>query len=128
MNLAFMRKFPEGTGTLTNQPTYFPEKIIRSLYLPEYKLMTQFDFLNEILDENEILPITNFQDLKPKLHTIRRDSKDRWKAGNDIHFYINARTKNQYQFAPVLTVKSIQKIEIKEYAMVDSKLRKHCTG
>ena len=118
MKLPFMKKFPKDTGTISNQPTYFPEKIIRSLPLSEYKLMSYFDLLNEVLAENEILPITDFQNLKPKPHTIRQDKKDRWKVGNKVHFYINARTKNQFQFAPVLEVKSIQKIYINPFAEV----------
>ena len=51
--------------------------------------------------------------VKPKKHTIRKDEKDRWKVGNDIHFVINNRTKNRFQFAPITKVKSIQIIKIK---------------
>ena len=48
---------------------------------------------------------------KPKIHTIREDKNNRWKAGNKIDFFINARQKNMYRFAPVLPVVSIQKNE-----------------
>ena len=49
----------------------------------------------------------------PKLHTIREDKNDRWKVGNEIHFYINCRQPNMFLFAPVLPVVSTQKVEIK---------------
>ena len=47
-----------------------------------------------------------------KIHTIRKDEKDRWKVGTNIHFVINNRTKNRFQFAPILPVKSIQKFRV----------------
>lgn len=49
---------------------------------------------------------------KPKIHTIREDKKNRWKVGTKIDFFINARQKNMFRFAPVLPVVSIQKVEI----------------
>ena len=51
--------------------------------------------------------------IAPKLHTIRSDPKNRWKAGNKIHFVINNRTKDRFQFAPVLECKSVQNIRIR---------------
>lgn len=48
----------------------------------------------------------------PKIHTIREDKKNRWKSGNEIHFYINNRSKKAFQFAPVIPVVSIQEFEI----------------
>jgi len=48
----------------------------------------------------------------PKLHTIREDKKNLWKAGNDIHFVINNRTPQRFQFAPVVKCVSTQRIEI----------------
>ena len=51
-------------------------------------------------------------DINPKKHTIRKDEKGRWKVGNDIHFVIGNRTKQRFQFAPKVKVKSIQKIKI----------------
>lgn len=49
---------------------------------------------------------------KPKLHTIRQDPSNRWRAGMDIHFVINNRTKNRFQFAPVVKCVRVQTIEI----------------
>lgn len=51
--------------------------------------------------------------MPPKLHTIREDKSNRWKAGNDIHFVINNRTPERFQFAPVVKCVSVQEIEIK---------------
>ena len=58
---------------------------------------------------------------KPKLHTIREDKGNLWKAGKDIHFVIINRTKNRFQFAPVIQVKSVQRITI-DYSISESKL------
>lgn len=49
-------------------------------------------------------------DVQPKIHTIR--SGNRWRPGMKIHPVINNRTKNRFQFAPVLECKSVQEIEI----------------
>lgn len=49
----------------------------------------------------------------PKIHTIREDKKDRWKVGTNIHFVINNRSKDRFQFAPIIPVKSTQFIKIK---------------
>jgi hypothetical protein len=47
-----------------------------------------------------------------KIHTIREDKTNRWKVGSNIHFVINNRTKNRFQFAPVVPVVRIQFIKI----------------
>lgn len=120
---------------INGKPTYFVEKISLSMLPIKYvhpKYGTQIlkdwtdvdyrnaflSFLNPTKTDKERL---RFQDkltymvnefLKPKLHTIREDSKDRWKAGNKIDFFINCRQKDMFRFAPVLQVVSVQKIEI----------------
>ncbi len=53
-----------------------------------------------------------------KITTIRADEKNRWREGMDIHMVINNRTPSRFQFAPIVMVKSIQKIEIKYYRSV----------
>ena len=113
MILGFSTVFPKEKGSLSGKKTRFPERVIRSLPIDEYKKLTQFDFLCEQQKEDDWLEVTEFQNLTPKPHTIREDAKNRWKVGMDIHFYTGVRTKNMYQFAPVLIVKSIQHIEIK---------------
>lgn len=49
-----------------------------------------------------------------KIHTIRTDPHDRWKAGMPIHFVVNNRTPQRRQFAPVLPCVSTQKIRIEK--------------
>lgn len=53
-------------------------------------------------------------DLRPRVkkHTIRKDENDRYKVGVKLHFYINNRTKKAFNFAPVVPIISIQKIQI----------------
>lgn len=107
MTLSFSTKFPSG------DPTYFIEKINdgiismdkgfkHEVWEKEREYSSMFGFNLRELDV-----LSSF-----KIHTIRRDLKDRWKVGNDIHFVINNRTKDRFQFAPILKVKKIQTIEI----------------
>ena len=56
-----------------------------------------------------------------KIHTIRADSHNRWKAGMPIHFVINNRTPQRKQFAPVIFCVSTQKIRI-EKELIDPNL------
>lgn len=98
---------------IDGKPTYFIEKIWMGLVLKNgLSTLTMHEYFHKHKEAfgkfwNDVNSGT-----KPKIHTIRADQKDRWKAGNDIHFVINNRTKNRFQFAPVIPVKSIQKIEI----------------
>jgi hypothetical protein len=90
---------------INGQPTYFPEKVLIGLNGPissEAKNYHQSAFCN--LPEKFCF--------ESKLHTIRKDEKNRWKVGSKIHMVINNRTKNRLQFAPILEVKAIQKIKI----------------
>lgn len=112
MTLSFSQKFPD------KSPTFFVEKIWRSILcsnLAEIDLYKSYlsshtkKFSSSWIEKNSTIS----QNCTPKIHTIREDKKDRWKVGNKIHFAINNRTKNRFQFAPILKVKSIQKIEIK---------------
>ena len=48
-----------------------------------------------------------------KIHTIRQDMYNRWKADNLIHFVINNRTPERFQFAPIIKCKSVQSIKIR---------------
>ena len=91
---------------IEGKPTYFPDKIIECLQIPNSRLLRDL-----------YIRFPNYElykgiDLKPKLHTIREDKSDRWKAGNNIHFVINNRTPKRFQFAPIVKCVSIQKIEI----------------
>ena len=95
---------------IKGKPTYFVEKIKNSLSAEVFERMVASNIQNGKYLHKSYKDVPN--NFYPKIHTIREDKKDRWKVGSDIHFVINNRTKNRFQFAPVLKVKSIQKIEI----------------
>lgn len=103
---------------INGKPTDFVGKIWSGLVdLPEIK-----DLLNA---EKELIHMQYFlgsierglmnriEKYKPKLHTIRTDEKNRWKAGNKIHSVVKNRTPERFQFAPVVLCKSVQKIMIR---------------
>jgi len=129
MILSFKQKFPDGT------PTYFIHKIWRSLAdnavtklealaVTSVKASKSIDFIAKFghpWDGHWSDTNTSFEtvlNLLPKLHTIRAGA--RWKAGDKIHFCINARTPNYFQFAPVVKVVSVQSIEIKWIANLET--------
>lgn len=99
MNLPFKTKWPD-----TNRATFFPEKILSGLDLEA----NEINFVEQVI-EREDLHYHVFTNCKPKLHTIRDGG---WKKGMKIHFCINNRSKNRYQFAPVRLVESVQNITI----------------
>ncbi len=103
---------------IKGKPTYFPEKIIAGLDLPDSQIMTLFDALGDVTgwtDEEFIAGKCNplFNHL-PKITTIRADPKNNWppKTGL-IHPVIKNRTPERYQFAPTLNCVSVQTIKIK---------------
>lgn len=98
---------------LNGKPTYFVEKVLKTF---DDRELTESDkeMLTEAI-ENHYLDVFKYDEVKPKIHTIRRDEKNRWKPGTKIDFFINCRQKNMFRFAPVLPVMSIQKIEIVYY-------------
>lgn len=119
MTLAFStywkKDMPE---QLAGKPTYFIEKIWASIvgknninishyeeYLIKHKKLFNCDF--------------GYEDLfiYAKYHTIRKDSNNRWKEGNNIHFVINNRTKDRFQFAPVIPCITTQRIDINYSAL-----------
>lgn len=95
---------------MNGKPTYFVEKIWQS-FPDEFTIDNFPDFLiNDIYKFSE-----DAVDFIPKLHTIREDEKDRWKAGNKIDYFINCRQKDMFRFAPVLPVVSTQKVLMTYY-------------
>lgn len=104
------------TQQIDGKATYFVEKIHAGLY---YNNLIDFDlscdFIRMYIEKTDPSLIFN-QLTNPvykgisKIQTIREDKKDRWQVGNKIHFTINNRTKNSFQFAPVIPVKATQEI------------------
>lgn len=118
MILPFSQYWPERMGELAGQPNYFIEKIWSGLnhFAGErewtclnnnYKMYHKIQFGANWEEEYPSIARGNM----PKLHTIREDPHNRWKPGMKIHFVINNRTKNRFQFAPVMECKSVQEIE-----------------
>lgn len=100
---------------LNDKPTFFVEKILIALNrLKIIPLYTAVDCYSSYLKQKKDATVSpqNEIGINPKSHTIRQDLKNRWKAGMDIHFVINNRTKNRYQFAPIIKCVSTQKISI----------------
>lgn len=94
---------------LKGKPTFFVEKIWESILRNgiEVNALEFSELGRKAMPKGYKVGTHN-----TKLHTIRRDTKNRWKAGNDIHFVINNRTPNRFQFAPVVKCVSTQEIEI----------------
>lgn len=111
MTLSFSQKYPERMGELAGQPNYFIQKIWNSNPFLQLDSETLIDYYSKYECKFKHGWNQNLG-LHPKLHTIREDKADRWKSGRDIHFVINNRTKNRFQFAPIIQVTSIQKFEI----------------
>lgn len=112
MTLAFSKK-------INDKPTYFIEKIWEG-FLRSDQFQDCDETYHRYMRAHKVLfgehwdwiPEKEPRMKSGKLHTIRKDEKDRWKAGNDIHFVINNRTPKRFQFAPVVKCKAIQYIEI----------------
>mgnify|MGYP001053219197 CR=1 FL=1 len=112
--IGFSTKFPWG------EETHFVPKIWKGL--TEYKIHDKLDiFLNGLeqyviknnLPDMDKIISKSLDDVFPKIHTIREDKADLWKPGRKIHPVVFNRTKDRFQFAPVLECKSVQKIEIR---------------
>ncbi len=86
----------------------FPEKIIKSLEAEPITPEIAKYIHSEYYAGDNVL-----RHCKPKIHTIRKDDKNRWKVGNKIHAVINNRTSKRLQFIQTLSVLSIQKIKIR---------------
>lgn len=105
MILAFMQKWKDGNNK--GKPTFFVQKIWMgfsgvingSMHDAFYKRYIEKFNNNWDVDSSAT---------EPKIHTIRRGN--RWKKGNKIHFAVNNRTSNYFQFAPVLECVSVQHI------------------
>ncbi len=87
---------------IKGEPTFFVERIHKGLE-------SIFNLELKGYYPNEYLPMVK-NVCAPKIHTIRKDENDRWEKGKQIDFFINARTKNMFRFAPQIPVISTQEI------------------
>lgn len=102
---------------INGKPTCFPEKIITSLLdcqiISSYEAKERMESRVCIKDGYYFdIDFDNSKLHKPKPHTIREDKNDRWQPGVMIDFFINARQKNMFRFAPRIPVVSTQLIII----------------
>ena len=100
---------------INGNPSYFIEKIWEGILRDE-----MFDHISDEYQYFRCLHRTKFGknwDEYPddasrmefaKIHTIREDIHDRWRPMMNIHFTINNRSKNSFQFAPVIPCISYQ--------------------
>ena len=93
---------------INGKPSYFVEKIWQGFPNQEQYLDEWFQLESKIYEGYEFSP--DASGMQPKLHTIREDKSDRWRAGVMIGFFINARKKNMFRFAPRIPVVSTQRI------------------
>jgi len=89
---------------INNKPTFFVEKIHKALRDYKFNLYGLDPSIHYPKDYNFFVK----DKCLPKLHTIRKDDTNRWEEGKQIDFFINARQKNMFRFAPRLPVISIQ--------------------
>lgn len=100
---------------LNGKPTHFVEKIwkgLKQLSEAENKEISAHLTYEETI-KPYVMDDEAYPKVQPKLHTIRADVKGRWQPGKLIHFVINNRQPNYYQFAPVLPCVSVQAIDIR---------------
>lgn len=113
MTIAFSTQWPKDMPEhMAGKPTGFLDKVFKWIMVGT-PTQDHYEYWKQNHKREVFSSWKNLRGLKMKLHTIREDSNDRWKAGMDIHFVINNRTKNRYQFAPVVKCVSTQKIEVK---------------
>lgn len=91
---------------LKGKPTYFVERIHKGI-TENYMIGAVDPSIHYPNDYNFFAK----SKVPSKYHSVREDKNGRWKVGTKIDFFINARQKNMFRFAPVLPVVSIQNIE-----------------
>lgn len=112
VTLGFSTHFPWG------EPTEFIPKIWAGLIGNNIADWQTYDrFFSDATDCSDLVRKTfllgaGVSASVPKVHTFREDVNNLWHAGRKIHPVIFNRTKNRFQFAPVLECVSVQKIQI----------------
>ncbi|MDY8137583.1 hypothetical protein [Aquimarina sp. 2201CG5-10] len=113
MTLAFSTHWSKKMRSLAGLKTCFVDKITNCMWKYQSKEMNDFALKSDYRED--IYTYTTpaeIEEISPKLHTIRQDSKNRWQPGKLIHPVINNRTKDRFQFAPTIKCISVQQIEI----------------
>ena len=100
------------TQKIENKPTHFAEKIWKAI--DDFDLITKEEAIEFSNNQKKsfVLDYPLIPNLKPKLHTIRADKKNRWSESKKIHPVYNNTRPNMFQFAPTMKCVSIQEIKI----------------
>ena len=99
---------------MDNKPTFFVEKILVCKMYSALDQLEKEEIIKCLKQYRKKFPALEEPKLLwPKLHTIREDKNNRWKAGNLIHPVVKNRTPQRFQFMPTINCVSTQKIEIK---------------
>ena len=107
---------------INGKETLFPERILKGLleYYERRESPMTLEIVECIYDYGAFDGYLTCDDCLAtvdqqfaKVHSMREDKKNRWKAGILIDFFINVRQKNMYRFAPKIHVVSTQEIEIR---------------
>lgn len=103
---------------INGKPTLFIEKIWEGFFRNDFfdgkdtEFIKYFDLHKEKFGKTwDELPEDKRLE-NPKIHTIRKDEKNRWKPGMMIDFFINNRSKKAFRFAPRVPVVLVQSIGI----------------
>ncbi len=91
---------------INGKPTYFVEKIHKGLRDYKHNIYGLDPSIHYPPNYNFIVKDRCLS----KIHTIRKDEKNRWKPGMMIDFFINARQRDMFQFAPRIQVVSEQDV------------------
>lgn len=107
------------TQTINGKPNFFIEKIWQAFLQNDLSSLPNFGYYAGNYNYSfgkfwDGFVVDGKPDEKPKLHTIREDKSNRWRAGMNIHPVVNNRTPNRFQFAPIIPCKSVQRIDIKD--------------
>jgi hypothetical protein len=94
MILAFKTHFPNG------KPTYFFDKISETdSFESNFRFSEGCREVSEKTTYKEWFDLVCIdKDIKPKIHTLRKDKANRWKKGTKIHFTLWNRTPRQTCF------------------------------
>lgn len=113
-------------GTIfNNQPNYFLEKIWIGLRAGGTDLEdTYFNYQRRHLEKfGRCWDGDTFGEfMEAKIHTLRRDIGNHWKAGENIQLVTGLNTPDEFQFAPVLKCQSVQRIEIDYSGLISSRV------
>jgi hypothetical protein len=110
---------------IDGKPTNFVGQIWNGFIVNKGTLQIDFGQLANCINSSNLDELLTIKD-GIKIHTIRADTKNRWRVGMVIHFVVKNRTPDRFQFAPTIPVKYIQEIYIRwsgtvVYVSIDGK-------